>query len=158
MRVGARICRAGRRRTCLARGDDDGQHVGGVRLISQAVRPRLAFFSLLAMLGVAAGLVAEPALAQNVRNLPSTITPGVTPPPAPPVPQENQFDFSIQSPGRAPVPRAADELVFTLRDITISGATVYSPESLHPLYEPLIGHDVKLADIVAVADAIEAKY
>jgi hemolysin activation/secretion protein len=92
------------------------------------------------------------------RDLPNTVLPGHEQSLPLPVAPESDFDFSIQAPKRTPVPRAADELTFTLRDITITGTTVYSAESLRPLYEALIGHEVKLADIIAVADAIEAKY
>jgi len=56
------------------------------------------------------------------------------------------------------VPRAVEELSFEVKDIHIVGSTVYSPEKLRPLYEPLIGHSVHLADIIAVADQIEGKY
>src|SRR5882672_7117190 len=93
------------------------------------------------------------ARAQTVpRELPNTVLPGRDQPLPLPIAPDNDFDFSIQAPRRAPVPRAADELTFTLRDITITGATVYSAEALRPLYEALIGREVKLADIVAMAD------
>jgi hemolysin activation/secretion protein len=109
-----------------------------------------------------ASVVGGPALvaeAQTVpRELPNTVLPGRDQPLPLPVAPESDFDFSIQAPKRTPVPRAADELTFTLHDITITGATVYSAASLRPLYEALIGREVKLADIIAVADAIEAKY
>jgi hemolysin activation/secretion protein len=97
------------------------------------------------------------ARAQTVQ-LPNTVQPGRDQPPPLPIAPDSDFDFSIQAPKRAPVPRAADELTFILRDITITGAKVYSADSLRPLYEGLIGREVKLADIIAVADAIEAKY
>jgi hemolysin activation/secretion protein len=107
---------------------------------------------------VAAGYVVA-AEAQTVpRDLPNTVLPGHEQSLPLPIAPESDFDFTIQAPKRTPVPRAADELTFTLRDITITGTTVYSAESLRPLYDALIGHEVKLADIIAVADAIEAKY
>lgn len=91
-------------------------------------------------------------------TLPGTVLPTPVPPSAlPPTPQEN-FDFFIQTPERAPVPRAEDQLVFKLNGIQIQGATVYSDADLRPLYAGLIGHEVKLTDILGVADAIEAKY
>jgi len=91
------------------------------------------------------------------RQVPSTIEPGRLRP-APEVPTENNFEFSIQPPGRAPVPSSVNELKFLLRDIQVTGATVFPPEVFAPLIEPLRGHEVTLADINAVADAIEAKY
>jgi hemolysin activation/secretion protein len=91
-------------------------------------------------------------------GLPSTVQPGRDRPQPLPIAPDTDFDFTIQAPKRAPVPRAADELTFTLRDIAITGNTVYSAAALRPLYAPLIGREVKLSDIVAVAEAIEAKY
>jgi hemolysin activation/secretion protein len=78
--------------------------------------------------------------------------------PIPELPATPNFDFSIEAPRRSPVPRAVEELSFEVKDIRIAGSTVYSPEQLRPLYEPLIGHSVHLADILAVADQIEGKY
>jgi hemolysin activation/secretion protein len=112
------------------------------------------------LLGTCA-LQAVPAFGQAIPRpqLPGDVQPGRPVAPAlPEPPTDNEFNFSIQQPGKTPVPRAADELVFTLLGITISGATKFSAESLQPLYADLIGHDVKLADIQTVADAIENKY
>jgi hemolysin activation/secretion protein len=78
--------------------------------------------------------------------------------PIPELPATPNFDFSIEAPRRSPVPRAVEELSFEVKDIRIAGSTVYSPEQLRPLYEPLVGHSVHLADIIAVADQIEGKY
>jgi len=78
--------------------------------------------------------------------------------PIPELPATPNFDFSIEAPRRSPVPRAVEELSFEVKDIHIAGSTVYSPGQLRPLYEPLIGRSVHLADIIAVADQIEGKY
>jgi hemolysin activation/secretion protein len=110
-------------------------------------------FALVAL--VAAGDAAAQALP---RELPGAVQPGRDRPPVLPAPNDNEFDFTIESPRRSPVPQAADQLVFTLSDIRITGAKTFPPETLRPLYEPLLGKEVKLADILDVADAIEAKY
>jgi hemolysin activation/secretion protein len=102
-------------------------------------------------------LPAASALAQIPNALPSTILPGRDRPP-PPLPPESDFEFSIQSPGRAPQPRSVDEIKFVLRDIKIEGAHAFPPEAFAPLIAPLRDHEVTLADINGVADAIEAKY
>jgi hemolysin activation/secretion protein len=78
--------------------------------------------------------------------------------PQPEVPPTPNFDFSIEAPRRSPVPRAVEELTFEVKDIKIVGATVYGPDQLRPLFEPLLDHKVHLADVVAVAEKIEAKY
>jgi hemolysin activation/secretion protein len=108
-------------------------------------------------LAIAGGISAAHAQVPRI-ELPGSVQPGRDQPLPLPIAPESDFDFTIQAPKRAPVPRAADELTFTLRDIVVTGATIYPPDSLRPLYEPLIGHEVKLADIIAVAEAIEAKY
>jgi hemolysin activation/secretion protein len=92
-------------------------------------------------------------------QLPGAAEPGreLRQPVVPAVPQ-SEFDLTIQSPRRAPIPRAVDELRFDVREIRINGATVYMPDELRPLWEPVLGQQVGLADIVGVAEAIEAKY
>lgn len=107
---------------------------------------------------IAAWLAAGAALGQVVpRTLPGAAEPGRDRP-LPEPPPDNNFDFSIETPRRSPVPRAVDELRFQLRDIKITGATVFSPEDLRALYEPIIGTEVSLGDILNIADEIEAKY
>jgi hemolysin activation/secretion protein len=78
--------------------------------------------------------------------------------PIPEAAPPSQFEFSIPTPRRSPVPRAVDEVPFDVKDITIGGATVYSAEELRPLTLAVIGKTVHLSDIIAVADAIEGKY
>jgi hemolysin activation/secretion protein len=104
-------------------------------------------------------LAAATAHAQTVPRtvLGPILQPGQTRP-IPELPPTPNFDFSIEAPRRSPVPRAVEELSFEVKDIHIVGSTVYSAEQLRPLYEPLIGHSVHLADITAVADQIEGKY
>ena len=76
----------------------------------------------------------------------------------PALPSQPDFDFSIVAPHRSAVPRAVDEVHFKLTDIKISGATTITAQTFRPLYEGLIGKDITLADILDVADKIEAEY
>ncbi len=62
------------------------------------------------------------------------------------------------APHRSAVPRAVDEVHFKLTDIKITGATTITAQSFAPLYAGLIGKDITLADILDVADKIEAAY
>lgn len=78
--------------------------------------------------------------------------------PLPAAPAGGNFDFSIETPRRSPVPRAVDELRFPLKDITVVGAKIFTLDELRPLWAPLIGKEVGLSDILNVADAIEGKY
>jgi len=76
-------------------------------------------------------------------------------PTAPPVPQ---FEFSIPSPQRAPIPRAVDEITFDVTAIRVVGSTIFKPADFEPLTAPLVGKSDKLSDIISVADKIEAMY
>jgi len=96
-------------------------------------------------------------LAQPIPALPGAVQPGRDRP-APQVPIQPDFDFSIEAPSRSPVARAVDEVRFTLKDIEVSGARTVSPESLRPLYQSLLGKEVRLNDILDVADQIEQTY
>ena len=131
---------------------------GGAIGVPDAKRERGALFG--ALFALCAVLAAGSALAQT-EQAQSPFPPGFVPPsqerpqPAPPT---GTFDFSIETPRRSPVPRAVDELRFQLKDVTIVGATVFTPDELKPLYAGLIGKEVGLSDILNIADAIEGKY
>jgi hemolysin activation/secretion protein len=88
-----------------------------------------------------------PGQAEPGRNVPA-------PAPAP----TPQFDFSIPSPQRGPVPRAVDQIEFDVTDIKVSGATVFSADAFVPLTKPLIGKKAKLSDVIDIADKIEQMY
>jgi hemolysin activation/secretion protein len=105
---------------------------------------------------LAACLACPGAIAAAV-SLPGAVEPGHDRPLPQPEATPN-FDFSVEAPRRSPVPRAVDEIHFKLADIQISGATVLHADSFRPLYAPLIGKTVSLADIFDVADAIEKEY
>lgn len=131
--------------------DRSGSEIG----VPESRRGRAALLCVLSLLS--AVVAAGPAFAQVPKNLPGAVEPGrdrPLPTPAPP----GDFDFSIETPRRSPVPRAVDELRFQLNGITIVGATVFSPDDLKPLYAGLIGKQVGLTEILDVADKIEAKY
>lgn len=127
----------------------------------RAGRPRAhgSAQALAALLGGVAALVAPlvSAFAASAPSLPGAVEPGHERP-LPPAAPESNYDFTIETPHRSPVPRAVDELRFELKDIVINGATVFPPETLKPLWAPLIGKQVGLSDILTIADEIEAKY
>ncbi len=68
------------------------------------------------------------------------------------------LDFTIQAPRRSPVPRAVEELTFDVKDVKITGATRYGNDVLRPYLQPVIGQTVHLADLIAIAEAIEGRY
>lgn len=98
------------------------------------------------------------ALAQTP-NVPGSIEPGriqqqFQPPPGPaPTPEVVSPEIPEQVP-----PAEAAQIRFTLRDVIVDGATVYSPDQLKLLYADYLGHEVSLADVYRVADVITTKY
>lgn len=56
------------------------------------------------------------------------------------------------------VPPGAAEVRVTVRDVVVEGSTVYSPEALRESYATLIGREVSLADVFAVAEVIQRRY
>ncbi len=48
--------------------------------------------------------------------------------------------------------------VFLLRNIKITGMTLFTSDQLRPLYQPLLGKEVVLADIQNIADSVKARY
>ena len=107
------------------------------------------------MAATAAGLLLS--AQADAQVLPGAVQPGRDRP-LPAVPGQPEFDFSIVAPNRSPVPKAVDEVHFHLTDIRIVGAATIPAERFRPLYAGLLGKDVTLADILNVADAIEARY
>jgi len=114
-----------------------------------SARPLIGLMPLL--LSSAAGWAAAPS------RLPSTAEPGHEQPTLPSIP-EGQFEFSIPTPRKSPIPKDVENLRFPIQDIAVEGATVFSDADLAPLIAPLIGHEKSLADVMTVAEAIEAKY
>ena len=102
-----------------------------------------------------------PAMAQTA-PVPGNVLPGAVQPgrdrPLPQPPSEPDFDFSITAPGRSAISRAVDQVTFKLKDVRIVGAKKIDPAKFTELYAKLLGKDVKLADILDVADQIEQTY
>jgi len=119
---------------------------------SRRVRTARAIRFVVALVGLS--LVSTSVAAQV---LPGAVQPGRDRP-GPAVPGQPEFDFSIIAPHRSPVPKAVDEVHFNLTDIKIVGAVTIPAEEFRPLYVGLLGKDVTLANILDVADKIEALY
>jgi len=90
-------------------------------------------------------------------ELPGAVEPGRDRP-ALETPTQPPFDFTIEAPTRSQIPRAVEELRFTLTNIQIEGAKTLPPESFRPLYQNLLGQEVSVSNILDVADAIEDAY
>lgn len=101
-----------------------------------------------------------PAMAQIRPTIPGAVEPGrqierVQPPSA--VPQAD-LEFSIPTPRRTTEPQASDDLKFTVQDIAIEGNTLFDTAALAPLIASVLGREITVRDLMAVADAIEGKY
>ena len=65
---------------------------------------------------------------------------------------------SVPPPGMQDAPANGGEIRFRLTGIAINGATAISPSVFRPLYERLVGREISVADLFAVANAITAAY
>ncbi len=90
-------------------------------------------------------------------ELPGAVEPGRDRPP-PAEPTQPSFDFTIEAPSRSQIPRAVEELRFTLTDVQIEGAQTLPAQEFRPLYQNLLGQEVTVSNILDVADAIEDMY
>lgn len=119
-------------------------------------RPHIPFYGTCLPLLVAAVAVCgclRPAWAQ----LPAPAEPRPTPPVQPPAFPAKPPDIDIP-PAEQLAPPGAEQIRFVLREIIIEGATVYSPEELKEFYAELIGTEISLASLFAVAKQIQQKY
>ncbi|HEX7853682.1 MAG TPA: POTRA domain-containing protein [Sphingobium sp.] len=61
-------------------------------------------------------------------------------------------------PGVIAPPPGADAVRLTLREVSFTGMTVYTPDEIRPLYASMVGRDISLADLYALADQVTARY
>lgn len=69
-----------------------------------------------------------------------------------------RFDFDISAPQRGAFAPNADGLRLPVTAVVVDGASAYLPEDFAPLLTTVVGRDSTMAEIAAVAEAIEAKY
>jgi hemolysin activation/secretion protein len=110
------------------------------------------------LLGAALVLSPFAAVAQAVAPEPLPLAQPGRDRPLPEAGSAPSFDFTIEAPRRAPVPRAVEEIAFPVKDIVVTGVTAYGADEFRPLIAALVGKTVHLADIIAVAEKIEARY
>lgn len=126
--------------------------------VSMFLRARLrAAAGVAGLLWCAAASAQTPLPAPGPAAPPSPLLPGRDRP-LPEATPAPDLDFTIQAPRRSPVPRAVEELTFDVKDVRIVGATRYGADALRPFVQPVIGQTVHLADLIAIAEAIEARY
>ncbi len=103
-----------------------------------------------------AALGAGTAVAQQI---PSTIEPGRIPQRfEPPRTPGVETRITVPQVPTAVPPAQARPIRFVLRGVNLRGSTVYRPQDLHALHTGLIGREVSLAEVYAVATQITARY
>ena len=68
------------------------------------------------------------------------------------------FDLKIETPEKAPVSKAVDEIEFTIKQIKVEGVTQYPPEQIKKIFSPLEGKRVSLEALRKAADQLESRY
>jgi hemolysin activation/secretion protein len=76
---------------------------------------------------------------------------------APPQPRTQAGEFHIPLPSQVAPPEAAG-VKFVLRELSVDGVSAYAPATLLADYESLLGREVSLAQIYAVANALTVRY
>jgi hemolysin activation/secretion protein len=75
----------------------------------------------------------------------------------PPEPTAKPGPIAIPEAGRKAPPNA-DDIKFVLNRLTVDGTTVYTPDTIRPLYAQYLGTEVTLAQIYGIVDALTARY
>ena len=74
-----------------------------------------------------------------------------------PLPSLN-YDFRIQNPEKSAVPRAVDEVEFSISIIQVSGANFFPKSEVDAFFAPLVGRKIVLQDLRDVAQKFEDLY
>jgi len=109
--------------------------------------------------GLSLGLIlSAPALAQaQPVALPSQSDISRQQLPAAREPQE-RYDFTIQNPERAAVPRSVDEVEFAVTHIAVRGADSLDPAQVAALFAPLEGRSIRLDQLREATARLESLY
>ncbi|MBL1146914.1 MAG: ShlB/FhaC/HecB family hemolysin secretion/activation protein [Pseudomonadota bacterium] len=104
-------------------------------------------------------IVATPVFAQNIPSSadPARVQGHIRQEWLPPLEKERSV-VKEEAPAATPTPQGAALIRFPLEQIFVDGMTVYKEEDIRPLYQKMIGEDVTLVDIFALADALTVKY
>jgi hemolysin activation/secretion protein len=105
------------------------------------------------------GAVLSPGWPAAAQTPPPSVAPGqierqFQPPPQPAAPGQ----IEIPQPQAPAAPQQVPTVRLELRDVEISGATVFAPEELRPLYADLLGKPVRLEQVYLLAEQITARY
>jgi len=74
-----------------------------------------------------------------------------------PLPSPN-YDFRIQNPEKAAVPRAVDEIEFSIASVRVIGVTYFPQSEVDALFAPLLVQKIFLQDLRDAAQKLEDRY
>jgi len=74
-----------------------------------------------------------------------------------PLPAPN-YDFRIQNPEKAAVPRAVDEIEFSISSVRVTGTTYFPSAEVDAVFAPLVGRKIVLQDLRDAAQKLEDRY
>ena len=121
--------------------------------------PCLGFLSLAFVLAVLTFVSLGSAVAQaQAFRLPGDSDTSRIRPPALPLPSTPSFDLRIESPERAPIPKAVDEINFEVKAIQVEGASAYSKAKVDAFFTDLVGKTITLDALRKATEALEAHY
>ena len=75
-----------------------------------------------------------------------------------PLPATPDFDLRLQTPEKAAVPRAIEELVFEIKGVRVTGNTLFSQDEVDAIFKTAIGPAVTLAALREAAEKLETRF
>jgi hemolysin activation/secretion protein len=111
----------------------------------------LGVASLLPVMALAADLL-PPDATQQIEQISRQRVPIL------PLPATPDFDLRLQTPEKAAVPRAIEELVFEIKGVKVSGNTLFSQDEVDALFQSAVGPAVTLATLREAAEKLEARF
>lgn len=74
------------------------------------------------------------------------------------LPLASQAGPAVSSAGETGAPEGAEEVTFALESVAIDGMTVYRESDVSYLYKEMLGKEISLADVFALAEKLTVKY
>jgi len=75
-----------------------------------------------------------------------------------PLPATPDFDLRLQTPEKAAIPRAIEELVFEIKSVKVTGNTLFGQDEVDAIFKAAIGPAVTLASLREAAERLEARF
>jgi hemolysin activation/secretion protein len=129
------------------------KHVGRYRLTARTTAPLAAATLVAAALLPASASAQVPSGVDRTLSNQNDLLKRVKP-----IPKQGQIDITVVDERRIVPPEQARKMTFVLRSLKVDGAVTVPESDLRPAWQALLGKTISLADLYAVADAIEARY